>query len=1083
MNSDSLRVRLGGLALAVVVALLLTAPAAHADHNTGVFELDGNAIVNGPPKDDWNTLFAGPGNSFDHVFLDDRALPDPTIFKGGDKDFHALKDMGCVTKNNPVGKLDIRYAYAGAYQVGGDVVVFYGQNRETNTGDAAVGFWFFQDAVSCDSSVGTWTGSKRDGDLLIITPYSNGGKDQTAELYRWNDPTPALPESGDETLTLISSLTLSCVASNPDHHSQNPDLCATTNAVAISTDWDGTVAERKLVEGGINLTAIFAKYFPEDVCYITFMAESRSSTSLSSDLEDFVTGGLLTCGKITVDKVTQPGGDSQQFTFTTAGGPDSISDTYQLTDGATPHTSPDVRPGTYTINETLPAGWDLLGATCTGGPFGAGGAYTSNSSFVMNPGDSISCTFTNAKRARITVDKITDPAGDPQLFAFATSGGPNAVNDVFQLADATPAHATPNLKPGTYKITETTPGGWTLQSATCVGGPFGGGAVYASGGPFTLAAGDEVTCTFTNKKLPPNLGSITVDKITNPGGSPQLFTFTTAGGAITDVFHLADGTPPHNTLNLPAGTYSVTESIPGGWTLQGATCVGGPFGGGTVYTNGSSFALGAGDQVTCTFVDAPAAGTFASITVDKVTNPAGSPQLFTFTTAGGPDGTSDVFDLADVTPPHTTTNLKPGTYAVTETPEAGWSLLGATCVGGPFGSGMPYANGASFALAAGNSVSCTFTNKLQSTAGFCPNASTVKITTSAASGRWPGNKGMDVVVRTDLGQSLQAAIDNAADLNGDGYILIGVQGKPSVQPGGFASQRVVIDDVYSKPFGLIGCSVTLYDPAPQDGVPVIDIQASASAPDLFVMGLYVNGSTGPGWRVNGNGRYIYSSNVTRTATGIWVTGNNNTVDAGTFSGNGGAGILVIGNGNTVKGSRAISNGSHGIQIVGNSNKVLGTDAGDFSLGNGGDGINVNGKGNEVRRNRVFANLGDGIEVTGGTAAAPNVIAENVVGDRSKGNGGYGIFVFSDIGSGAGGSAELDKNTVRANALDAIHLAASATGHDLRNNVSGGTASQDNLNCEYNISAGNFNLGGNKSNSKNITGAYGSPFPTGCLGTP
>ena len=342
---------------------------------------------------------------------------------------------------------------------------------------------------------------------------------------------------------------------------------------------------------------------------------------------------------------------------------------------------------------------------------------------------------------------------------------------------------------------------------------------------------------------------------------------------------------------------------------------------------------------------------------------------------------------------------------------------------------------------------------------------------------------MDVVVRTDLGQSIQDAIDNAADLNGDGYILIGVQGKASVLPGGFAIQRVVIDDVYDKPFGLIGCSVTLQDPAPQDGLPVIDIKASANAPSLFVMGLYVNGSAGPGWRVDGDGRYIYSSNVTRTATGIWVTGNGNTVDIGTFAENSGVGILVIGNGNTVKGSRVIGNGSHGLQIVGNDNRVTGTDAGDLGRGNDGDGINVAGHGNEVRRNRVFANGGDGIEVTGGSAAAPNVVVENVVGDRGKGNRGNGIFVFSAAGAGGAGPAEIDKNTVRGNLDDGIHLAVSATGHGLRSNVIGGASSQDNGNCEFNVAPGNVNLGGNKSNAKNVAGAYGTPFPAGCLGTP
>jgi hypothetical protein len=157
----------------------------------------------------------------------------------------------------------------------------------------------------------------------------------------------------------------------------------------------------------------------------------------------------------------------------------------------------------------------------------------------------------------------------------------------------------------------------------------------------------------------------------------------------------------------------------------------------------------------------------------------------------------------------------------------------------------------------------------------------------------------------------------------------------------------------------------------------------------------------------------------------------------------------------------IGNGSHGLQIVGNDNRVTGTDAGDLGRGNDGDGINVAGHGNEVRRNRVFANAGDGIEVTGGWAAAPNVVVENVVGDRGKGNRGNGIFVFSAAGAGGAGPAEIDKNTVRGNLDDGIHLAVSATGHGLRSNVIGGASSQDNGNCEFNVAPGNVNLGGNK----------------------
>ena len=82
----------------------------------------------------------------------------------------------------------------------------------------------------------------------------------------------------------------------------------------------------------------------------------------------------------------------------------------------------------------------------------------------------------------------------------------------------------------------------------------------------------------------------------------------------------------------------------------------------------------------------------------------------------------------------------------------------------------------------------------------------------------------------------------------------------------------------------------------------------------------------------------------------------------------------------------------GVAVVGNNNMVSKNKVGDKDKGNTGDGINVRGYGNVIDQNDVFANGGDGIDVTGGTAAKPNVISNNNVGDRGKGNLGNGIVV-------------------------------------------------------------------------------------------
>ena len=79
-------------------------------------------------------------------------------------------------------------------------------------------------------------------------------------------------------------------------------------------------------------------------------------------------------------------------------------------------------------------------------------------------------------------------------------------------------------------------------------------------------------------------------------------------------------------------------------------------------------------------------------------------------------------------------------------------------------------------------------------------------------------------------------------------------------------------------------------------------------------------------------------------------------------------------------------------------------------------------------------------------------------------------MFADVGSGNGGTIEIDKNTVRDNTLDGIHVAASATGHDLRNNVSASPPAGPTRAASSNVAAGNFHRGGNKANATTVPGA-------------
>ncbi len=98
------------------------------------------------------------------------------------------------------------------------------------------------------------------------------------------------------------------------------------------------------------------------------------------------------------------------------------------------------------------------------------------------------------------------------------------------------------------------------------------------------------------------------------------------------------------------------------------------------------------------------APTTAHLIVDEIVKPAGDSTVFHF------DGTGDTyadFDLAGTSTPNDQV-LAPGSYTITQSPVAGYTLSSAKCkVNG--GAAASYVPGATLSLSAGDSVFCTFT--------------------------------------------------------------------------------------------------------------------------------------------------------------------------------------------------------------------------------------------------------------------------------------------------------------------------------------------------------------------------------------
>ncbi len=64
-------------------------------------------------------------------------------------------------------------------------VLFFGSDRFDNSGDAQQGFWFFQNKVTLDPATGKFIGVHKNGDLLILSDFSNGGQVSTINIYKW----------------------------------------------------------------------------------------------------------------------------------------------------------------------------------------------------------------------------------------------------------------------------------------------------------------------------------------------------------------------------------------------------------------------------------------------------------------------------------------------------------------------------------------------------------------------------------------------------------------------------------------------------------------------------------------------------------------------------------------------------------------------------------------------------------------------------------------------------------------------------------------------------------------------------------
>ena len=249
------------------------------------------------------------------------------------------------------------------------------------------------------------------------------------------------------------------------------------------------------------------------------------------------------------------------------------------------------------------------------GDAAATGTSLGPNQITMLPGEDVVCTYTNVRKASITIEKVTAPASDPQDFSF-TATGTGLSNFTLDTdgADGTYSNTVTfnNLTPGSgYVVTEDGETGWDLTNIACDAG--GVADIPNSKATITLAAGANVKCTFTNTAE----GTITITKVTQPASHTQDFAFTTTGTGLSN-FTLdtdagdADFSHTKTFTGLSPAQYTVTESAVPGWDLTDISCTTGGTDAGAVAT----INLPAGGSVTCTFTNREE----ASLVLAKVEN-------------------------------------------------------------------------------------------------------------------------------------------------------------------------------------------------------------------------------------------------------------------------------------------------------------------------------------------------------------------------------------------------------------------------------------------------------------------------------
>jgi parallel beta-helix repeat protein len=757
------------------------------------------------------------------------------------------------------------------------------------------------------------------------------------------------------------------------------------------------------------------------------------------------------------------------------------------TDAAGGYAFTNLSPGTYRVRQVLPAGWLQTTADPADSTFGGIGtiAATTFGAFQRITIGGLFFQDTNADGVR--------QAGEPGLSGWtvyldANGNGTLDTGEATTTTDSSGAYAFSNLGPGTYRVREVLPDGWTRTTPAEVDVAASSGSDVSN---VTFGNFQNVTITGT---LFQDTNGDGVRQAGEPGLSGRTVYLDANGNGVLDTGErsaITDSSGAYRLTSLSPGTYRVRQVLPAGW-LQ---------------TTVNPADITVSSSVTVSGVDF---GTFQTITLsgqlfwdnngDGLRNGTDAAlvgrKVYLDANGNGVLDTGEATTTTDSSGAYAFSNLGPGTYRVRQVVETGWQQTttnpaDVTASSGTNAPGLSFGNfqkitlsGRVFRDSNGNTLADTGEAGLSGwtvylDANHNGALDTGETSTSTdGSGAFsftnlgPGTYRVREVVASGWARLTVNPVDVTAGPGSVSNLTFGnlpvsyyvdrVNPNASDTGPGSASQPFkTIQAAANK--ATAGSTVLVLGGTYSEKV-TVKSSGTSTAPVVFTAadGASVTVSGGTNGFAISNQSWITLHGFTVTSTssyGISVTNSSHV----TIDGNDVSYAGLTQNGKTAKGiylsgttdARVANNVAHhnsdtGIYLASGSTRVDVVSNVAYSNASvytrQANGIDVRNGGNTVAGNISHDNEDAGIRITSVTST--NVVANNAV----SANGGSGINVLQSPGQ------QVVANSVYKNAASGIIVQGSSTGATLANNISvdnaiNSTGAKGNLNVDSTSTSG------------------------------